>query len=363
VRAVLLGLLAAGAWAQTPTALLSNVEVNQLCQRSRQLMEAGGVAVPDLARAAAPVIENVKQACIQIQLQPSAGQPTYVFLMNVRAYLALADAVPKPFPFPEAARLQFSELRDGSTRLDSHFRALLDTKESQIQNGDRDSLARYGDANHKLPAPSPNKPRVVFLGDSITDLWRLNEYFPDRDFINRGISGQITGQMLGRMKADVLDLHPSAVVILGGTNDLARDISLTAIEDNYVMLADLAAAAKIKVVFASLLPVSDAHKDVNPSYERTQARPPVYIKALNEWLERYCGQHGYTYLNYFPALADTQGQFGAELSDDGLHPNSKGYRLMAPLALQAVDKALGVAPAPAAVSTVVKPKQGKNPSK
>jgi len=367
VKTVLWGFLAAGAWAQTPaappTALLSNAEVNQLCQRSRQLMEAGGVAVPDLARAAAPVIENVKQACIQIQLQPNAAQPTYVFLMNVRAYLTLADAVPKPFPFPEAARLQFAEVRDGVTRLDSHFRALLDTKETQIQNADRDNLARYGDANHKLPAPLPGKPRVVFLGDSITDLWRLNEYFPDRDFINRGISGQITGQMLGRMKADVLDLHPSAVVILGGTNDLARDIPLTAIEDNYVMLADLATAAKIKVVFASLLPVSDAHMDVNPSYERTKTRPPVYIKALNEWLERYCGQHGYTFLNYFPALVDAQGQFGAELSDDGLHPNSKGYRLMAPLAQQAADKALGVAPAPTAVSTVVKPKKGKEVSK
>jgi acyl-CoA thioesterase-1 len=361
VKAVLFSFLAATVWAQTPTALLSNVEVNQLCQRSRQLMEAGGVAVPDLARAAAPVIENVKQACIQIQLRPNAGQPTYVFMMNVRAYLALADAVPKPFPFPEAARLQFAELRDGSTRLDSHFRALLESKESQIQDGDRDNLARYGDANHKLPAPLPSKPRVVFLGDSITDLWRLNEYFPDRDFVNRGISGQITGQMLGRMKADVLDLHPSAVVILGGTNDLARDIPLTAIEDDYVMLAELATAAKIKVVFASLLPVSDAHTDVNPSYERTKTRPPVYIKALNEWLERYCGQHGYTFLNYFPALADAQGQFGAELSDDGLHPNSKGYRLMAPLAQQAVDKALGVAPVPAAVSTVVKPKKG-NPA-
>lgn len=368
MKAVLFGCFAAAVWAQTPTALLSTAEVNQLCLRSRQLMEAGGVAVPDLARAAAPVIENVRQACGQLQLRPNAGQPTYVLLMNVRAYLALADAVPKPFPFPEAARLQFTELRDGSTRLDSHFRALLDSKEAQLQDPDRDNLARYADDNHKLGQPLPGKPRVVFLGDSITDFWRLNEYFPDRDFVNRGISGQTTGQMLGRMKADVMDLHPEAVVILAGTNDLARDIPLTGIEDNYVMIADLASAMKIKVIFASLLPVSDAHKDVNPSYERTQARPPVYIKALNEWLERYCGQRGYGYLNYFPALVDAKGQFDADLSDDGLHPNSKGYRLMAPLALQAVDKAVkplaqASASAQAQVAVPVKPKKGKDASK
>jgi lysophospholipase L1-like esterase len=367
VKRVLFCFLSAGLWAQTPTALLSTAELNQLCLRSRQLMEAGGVAVPDLARAAAPVIENVRQACGQLQLRPNAGQPTYVLLMNVRAYLALADAVPKPFPFPEAARLQFTELRDSSTRLDSHFRALLDNKEAQLQNPDRDDLARYAEDNRKLGQPLPGKPRVVFLGDSITDFWRLNEYFPDRDFVNRGISGQTTGQMLGRMKADVLDLHPEAVVILAGTNDLARDIPLTAIEDNYILIADLAAALKIKVIFASLLPVTDAHKDVNPSYERTQARPPVYINALNEWLDRYCSQRGYGYLNYFPALADQQGQFDADLTDDGLHPNSKGYRLMAPLALQAVDKALKpvkvAAPAPAAPSNPVKPKKGKDASK
>src|ERR1700687_2751129 len=120
---------------------------------------------------------------------------------------------------------------------------------------------RYMDDDSRVGPQKPGKPRVVFLGDSITDLWRLNEYFPDRDFVNRGISGQLASQMLGRMKADVTDLHPAAVVILAGTNDLARGITLTAIEDDYVMLADLATAAKVKMIFASLLPVSDYQKD------------------------------------------------------------------------------------------------------
>lgn len=332
---------AIGALAQTPDALMAAADVNQFCQRATQLMEAGGLAVPDLERAAAPVIENVRQACIQLRAQPGAGQPTYVFMMNLRAYLALADAVPKPFPFPETAREQFTELRDGSTRLDSHFRALLDRKDAQLRTADRDDLQRYAEANRKLAPPDPSKPRIVFLGDSITDRWRLNEYFPDSDFVNRGIGGQITGEMLGRLKADVMDLHPAAVVVLGGTNDLARGIALTAIENNYLMIADVASAEKIKVIFASLLPVSDYHKDVDPVNQRTLQRPPVYIKTLNEWLENFCAQRGYTYLNYFGAMVDGTGQLREDLGDDGLHPNSKGYRIMAPLAMAAVQKTTG----------------------
>ncbi|PYT18345.1 MAG: hypothetical protein DMG59_04600 [Acidobacteria bacterium] len=261
--------------------------------------------------------------------------------MNLRAYLTLADAVPKPFPFPEAARAQFAELRDNATRLDSHFRALIDLKDAQLRTSDRDNLKRYAEANRKLAPPDPARPRVVFLGDSITDAWRLNEYFPDRDFANRGISGQITGEMLGRMKADVIDLHPQAVLILAGTNDLYRGIPLTTIENNYVMIADLASAYRIKVIFASVLPVSDYHKDVNPANERTKERPPLFIKALNEWLQNLCSQRGFTYLNYFAAMVDDTGQMKADLADDGLHPNPKGYRVMAPLAAEAIGKTLG----------------------
>lgn len=339
-----LGLAAGLLAAQEPIPLLRTADVNQLCQRSIQLMEAGGVAVPELQRAAAPVIQNVRQACVQLQARPGSGQPTYVLLMNLRAYLTLADAVPKPFPFPEAAARQFSELRDQSTRLDSHLRALLDSKESQLRTADRDNLKRYADANRKVPPPDPTKKRVVFLGDSITDAWRLNEYFPESDFVNRGISGQITGEMLGRMKADVIDLQPQAVLILAGTNDLARGIPLTAIENNYMMIADLASFYKIKVIFASVLPVSDYHKNVNPANERTTERPPVFIKALNDWLASFCTQRGFTYLNYYAAMVDDSGQLQSDLGDDGLHPNSKGYRIMAPLAADAIQKALGPPP-------------------
>lgn len=351
--------------AQAPSALMTTADVNALCVRSTQLMDAGGIASPDLGRAAAPVIENVKQACTQLKLHPSGGQPTYALMMSIRAYLELADALPKPYPFPDVARQQLAEVREEAARLDAHFRALLDSKDTQLVAPDIDDLGRYAEANHKLPPPQAGKPRVVFLGDSITDLWRLNEYFPDRDFINRGVSGQMASQMLGRMKQDVMDLHPAAVVILAGTNDLARQIPLTSIEDDYLMLADLAAASKIKVIFASVLPVSDAHKNVDPSYERTPSHPPEFIRALNDWLRAFCTQRGYVFLDYYPALADNAGQMDADLSDDGLHPNAKGYRVMAPLLLSAVNKAAAPPPAapPAQVVPPVKTKKDKQASK
>ncbi len=353
-------------------ALLPTADMNNLCVRAVQLMDAGGFASPDLGRAAAPLIENVKQACTQLKLHPNSGQPTYSLMLNVRAYLELADAIPKPYPFPEIARQQLAEVRDTSSRLDAHFRALLDTKDAQLVVADRDDLNRYADANRRLLPPQPSRPRVVLLGDSITDLWRLNEYFPDRDFVNRGISGQVAGQMLGRMKADVIDVHPTAVVILAGTNDLARETSLTTIEDKYLMLADVATAARIKVIFASVTPVSDVHKDVDPSYERTPSHPPLFIRALNDWLKSFCTQRGYVYLDYYQALVDNQGLFATDLSDDGLHPNAKGYRLMAPLLLAAVDRAGASpprtaapppAPASAAAANSAKIKKGKDASK
>ncbi len=345
LAALLLALLAPRTGsAQTP--LLAPVQVNELCARLGSLMEAGGVAISDLQRAAAPVIENTRQNCIQLRARPGRSEATYALLTNLRSYLALADSVPKPFPFPEAAQKQLAELRDDATRLDTHFRALLENRERQLLTPDPANLERYAEGNRKLGNPSSAKPRVIFFGDSITDFWRLNEYFPDSDYVNRGISGQTSGQLLQRLKADVIDLHPQAVVILIGTNDLARGVPVAAIESNNQMLADVAAANKIKVIVASLLPVSDHHKDMDPAYERTSQRPPASILAINERLKMFASQRGYGYLDYFSAAVDSGGQFKEDLSDDGLHPNGKGYRVMAPLVAAAIDKALApVSPA------------------
>jgi lysophospholipase L1-like esterase len=360
--AALIAITAPGAWSQAANPLLTNPQMNQVCQRLGQLMDAGGVAVPDLQRAAAPIIEGVKQDCTVLEAKPGTTQPVFSLLNSLRAYLSLSDAVPKPFPFPETAQKQLTELREDETRLDSHFRALLDSKEARLANPDRDNLKRYAEDNRKLPAPDPAKPRVVFFGDSITDLWRLNEYFPDRNFINRGIGGQITGEMLGRVKADVINLRPSVVVILAGTNDLARGIPLTGIEDNLLMIADLCDTYKIKVIFASVTPVSDYHKAENTSYERTTTRPPIFIKALNEWIESFCVNRHHIYLNYHAALVDQTGQLKEDLGDDGLHPNAKGYRIMAPLALEAIQKALPAKAAVEPASTAAKPAKKRGTS-
>jgi lysophospholipase L1-like esterase len=322
------------------TPLMPNAQVNELCGRLGELMEAGGVAIPDLQRAAAPVIENTRQNCIQLRLRPARAEITYSLLTNLRAYLALADSVPKPFPFSEAAQQQLTELRSDANRLDSHFRALIESRDRQLTSPDPANLARYAEANRKLPAPVGGKPRVVFFGDSITDIWRLNEYFPDTDYLNRGISGQTAGQLVQRMQDDVINLHPAAVLILIGTNDLARETPVTTIESDYRMLADMASLNKIKVIFASVLPVSDYHKDQDPTYERRLQRPPVFIKALNDWLQKFCTQNGYTYLDYYTAMVDLTTQLPADLSDDGLHPNAKGFRVMAPLASAAIAKTI-----------------------
>jgi hypothetical protein len=170
--------------APAQTALLTNAQVNELCIRVSDLMEAGGVAIPDLQRAATPVVENTRQVCAQLRLQPGRGQITYSLLANLRAYLVLADSVPKPFPFPDAAQKQMAELRDDASRLDVHFRALLESRDLLLANPDPANLKRFAEDNGKLGNPAPGKPRVVFFGDSITDFWRLNEYFPDRPVVS-----------------------------------------------------------------------------------------------------------------------------------------------------------------------------------
>lgn len=339
---------AAGARGQEE-ALLPPAEAQQLFQRAVQLMESTMITVPGLARAAEPVVENARQSVLALRSGPSAQHAglTYRFLTNVKAYQALADALPKPHPFPAEAGRQFVELREAVERMDAHFRALLDRTEALLREPDRDNLARYAEANEKAGPPQPNRPRVVFLGDSITDGWRLNEYFPERDFINRGISGQTTGQMLGRMRADVLDLKPAALVVLAGTNDIARGVPLRTIQHNLAMIAELAASRGIKVILASVLPVHNYNKDQDPRFERTVQRSLKAILDLNDWIRDFAKRNGHIYLDYYTAMVDANGFLRQDLADDGLHPNAAGYRVMAPLVGTAIEKAAPPAQGPA----------------
>ena len=322
------------------SALLSNSDALALVRRIAQLMESTMLATPGMTRAAAPLAENVKQALVNIEASsPQNSGQVYNLMANVRAYLALSDALPKQYPFAEAATRQIAELRDDMNRMDADFQALLELKDGQGRNADRDNLKRYAEENSRLGPPSSQSPRVVFLGDSITDGWRLTEYFSGRDFVNRGISGQITGEMLGRMMADVINLKPAAMLVLAGTNDIARGVPVSTIENNLAMIADLAAYHEIRPLFASILPVSDYHKNVNPQYAMTLRRPPATILTLNAWLKKFCSQRGYIYVDYFSSMVDSAGYLQADLADDGLHPNAKGYRVMAPIALHAIDRA------------------------
>jgi lysophospholipase L1-like esterase len=339
---ILMAVLAAASWLCGQGAAprpMTDQEATAAYERALQLMEAGGVASPELGRAGVPLEENMRQALDSLKfLGPRQTQLHYKMLRNLQAYLLVADAVPKPENFPEAARRQLEELRSLSARIESYMVAQMEQMPRLLANPDRDNLARYHDANLSMAAPAAGNPRVVFLGDSITDGWRLNEYFPGKDFVNRGISGQTTGQMLGRFQADVARLKPAAVVILAGTNDIARGVDPQAIEDNLTMITTLAEVSKIKVFVSSILPVSDHHKDANPQFERTRQRPLAAILDMNRRLQQLCERKGYTYINYFPALSDPKGQLAPNLADDGLHPNPTGYRVMAPILLAALEK-------------------------
>lgn len=200
-------------------------------------------------------------------------------------------------------------------------------------------LGRYRDDNAQLPAPAPGRARVVFFGDSITDAWgrtKGTRFFPGRPYINRGISGQTTAQMLLRFRQDVIGLHPAAVVILAGTNDIAGNTGLATlpmIEDNFRSMTELAQANHIRVILATVLPVSDYpwHPGVQPANK---------VRALNTWLKSYAASKGATYLDYYSALGNARGGMDSRMASDGVHPTPAGYTIMAPLAQQAIERTL-----------------------
>jgi lysophospholipase L1-like esterase len=209
-----------------------------------------------------------------------------------------------------------------------------------VFSDDYGQLARYRAANESLKASPPPPGRVVFFGDSITDIWKLEQYFPGKPYVNRGISGQTTPQMLVRFRQDVLDLEPKAVVILAGTNDIAGNTGPMRNEDieaNLATMAELAKAHRVAVVFSSVLPV---HNYTLKAQDFFAQRPPERILQVNSWLKEYCAKNGIVYLDYFSALSDDKGLLKRDLAEDGLHPNDAGYRIMVPLVEAAIAKSM-----------------------
>jgi lysophospholipase L1-like esterase len=209
------------------------------------------------------------------------------------------------------------------------------------------NLARYNEANTKVAAPTKDEKRVVFMGDSITDIWaqlQFGGFFPGKPYIDRGISGQTTPQMLIRFRPDVIALQPKVVVILAGTNDLAGNtgpMTTAQIEDNLTSMDELAHANKIRVVLASILPVSNyGHDREGKPVDMRIKRQPEKILELNAWIKKYAAGHVDVYLDYFSATVDDHGLLKPDISEDGLHPNAKGYAIMSPLAEQAIQQSL-----------------------
>ena len=232
---------------------------------------------------------------------------------------------------------QTNELEEAKNKLAKAEKKLADWAE----------LNRYASANAQIMPPKKDEKRVVFIGDSITDLWDDNGFggfFPDKPYIDRGISGQTTPQMLIRFRADVIGLKPKVVVILAGTNDIAGNTGPMTLEqtgDNIASMAELAAANGIKVVLSSVIPVSDTVRKQNGDFFiQTKSRPPAKIVAINEWLKSFCARNGYTFLDYYSAMVDANGFVRDGITFDGLHPNKQGYAIMNPLVEAAIQKSL-----------------------
>ncbi|HLH31125.1 MAG TPA: SGNH/GDSL hydrolase family protein [Terriglobia bacterium] len=207
---------------------------------------------------------------------------------------------------------------------------------NQLQ--DWNQLGRYHDANQELMKQPVPAGRVVFLGDSITDFWKLDQSFPGKPYVNRGIGGQTTPQMVVRMFPDVINLQPAAMILLAGTNDIARNTgpsTLKMIQDNIQAMTELAQLHGIKVILCSVTPIADYGR-----VPQTPQRPPADILKMNTWLKAYAAKTGAIYADYFSALVDAKGFLKEGISMDGLHPNAMGYALMAPIADAAIQKAL-----------------------
>jgi lysophospholipase L1-like esterase len=211
-------------------------------------------------------------------------------------------------------------------------------QQEQLAN-DWPNLARYREANQRLPPASTSEPRVVFMGDSITELWDRDsgKFFASKGYLGRGIGGQTTPQMLVRFQQDVVALKPKVVVINAGTNDIAGNTgpsSLEMIEDNLKSMTQIAATNGIRVVLAS----------VTPAYDYPWKRglePADKVVSLNSWMKDYCTRTGCIYADYFTPMSDEKYGMKEGLSRDGIHPTPAGYAIMAPIAKRAIAQALG----------------------
>ncbi|SDH22421.1 Lysophospholipase L1 [Flavobacterium omnivorum] len=208
----------------------------------------------------------------------------------------------------------------------------------KAQAQDWPNLSKYQEENAQLKPVAPGEKRIVLMGDSITEFWSTtdSEYFIGKPYLNRGISGQTTPQILLRFRADVIDLKPSAVVILAGINDIAGNtgpVTLQMITNNIFSMVELAHANHIKVILCSVLPAYDFPWKPNQN-------PAQKVVDLNKMIKNYANAKGILYLDYFSAMRDERDGLKKAYSGDGVHPNKLGYQIMAPLAEKAIKEVL-----------------------
>lgn len=212
----------------------------------------------------------------------------------------------------------------------------LFTASSQAQ--DWPNLKRYQNENAALTAPKPDENRIVFMGNSITEGWgkKRPEFFMNTAYVNRGIGGQTTPQMLLRFRQDVINLNPSAVVLLAGTNDIAENTGPSTIEmifNNIKSMAELSKANNIEVILCSVLPAFDFPW-------RQGLEPAEKVVRLNEIIKKYAIDNGFVYVDYFTPMANNSNGLKDELGEDGIHPNLNGYLIMEPLIEEGIRRSL-----------------------
>ena len=215
---------------------------------------------------------------------------------------------------------------------------ILLLKPSFAYSQDWPELGKYSEHNKRYTNLYDNEDRVVFMGNSITQNWEttLPEFFEGKSYINRGISGQTTPQMLIRFRPDVIDLKPKVVIILAGINDIAENTgpsTVKMISDNIISMAELAKVNGIDVIISSILPAKDISW-------RTRVNPQSKISGVNKIIEQYAKENGIIYLDYYSSMVDKNNGLKTNYGSDSVHPNKKGYKIMSVLAEKAIFKIL-----------------------